>query len=467
MAIFVYIPAYRQAGVHKISGSMEYHGTKLTRNVRRTILATFFALFFVITPLIIMYTEGYRYDFKNGQRREIGAISIDTEPINATVNMDGVEIKSGMPIRLNNITPRKYHVRISAPNYFDWNKDIEIANKQTFYIKEISLIKKNSPELILPQTATSIELSSDKNYLAFINQSTVTLYNTKDNRTTTIHTAASADLKISWGPNHNWLVITNKNTPFTTAILINADAPDKKINLAQTTKQPITKLQWKETVDPELFYSTNQEIKSFKPITGNTYLVTKNIFLDWFMENGTLWTLQTTTNTIGFKIIKDTIGFASEYQIADAKNLLKNSHSLSIIQAIRDQILLKFNDQSLMLLCTHRAVFKIAGDKFTISPYNNWWLFWTPWELTTYSEGDEPILLNRSGEGLQQVLPMDKFNTLALVWNNKTTALFPYYLVTHDLISSSVTGATADNVNHILYFSGKIKDEEGIWKLSY
>lgn len=92
---------------------------------------------------------------------------------------------------------------------------------------------------------------------------------------------------------------------------------------------------------------------------------------------------------------------------------------------------------------------------------------WTPWEITTYSHGEEPFLLNRSGEKLNKVVVLDEYNTLGLIWADRTTVLFPYYFVNHTLINQSITDADADRLNRILYFSAKVNDQDGLWKINY
>ena len=64
---------------------MEYPNTKFNHLVRLLLLIAFIAAFFIIAPIIIMYTAGYRYDWQNGLLKETGAISVDVEPKNATV----------------------------------------------------------------------------------------------------------------------------------------------------------------------------------------------------------------------------------------------------------------------------------------------------------------------------------------------------------------------------------------------
>ena len=124
---------------------MEYPGSKFTRRYRLILFAVFVAAFFVITPVLIMYSSGYRYDWQNGLIKETGAINVDILPVNAVVYLNDAWLKGGMPYRLKNIAPGKYRLKITAPGYFDWLKDVEVKSKQTVYIKEISLLKKIHP----------------------------------------------------------------------------------------------------------------------------------------------------------------------------------------------------------------------------------------------------------------------------------------------------------------------------------
>jgi len=76
-------------------------------------------------------------------------------------------------------------------------------------------------------------------------------------------------------------------------------------------------------------------------------------------------------------------------------------------------------------------------------------------------------MLNRSGEQLQQVWPLDEYNTLALIWSDKTTILFPYYDVGHSFLNKKIDSSAVDNKNKILYFSNSQSDKPGIWELNY
>jgi hypothetical protein len=68
---------------------------------------------------------------------------------------------------------------------------------------------------------------------------------------------------------------------------------------------------------------------------------------------------------------------------------------------------------------------------------------------------------------LDEVLPLDRYNTLLLVWAKKTSIFFPYYGVNHDFINTIFTSVKTDLQSKTLYFTAKIDNQNGLWKLAY
>lgn len=453
---------------------MEYPNTKFSHPIRLAMLIIFIIAFFVISPVIIMYTAGYRYDWQNGLLKETGAISVDIEPKDATVYLNGIKLQDKMPIRLNNIAPAKYSLRITKPEYFDWVNEIEVKNKQTNYTKEISLIKKTAPQILINGKIDNLGVSFDGNFIIYSvkknNSREIFLLNNTDQRSTSLFTVNGLKkVKIIWSEKNHYAVITDDSAPFTRLTILNANDPQKQNNLTNNNA-PIKKFVLGTSAEPQLYFSTKDGIFLYSAASEKLQLITKNNYLDWYMDNGQLWTMQTDSSTKQFNIIRDTLGFNSLFNTLDSTDInlatgQTEAENLQILAARQNTVLMQNSKSSEMILLTNSNKYKISADTFQISKYNNWWLIWSQWELWTYSEGEEPYLLNRSGEKLQQVVPLDKYNTLGLVWANKTTALFPYYLVTHDLLSEKVSKITADTNNKILYYINQNKD--GIWKLNY
>lgn len=452
---------------------MEYPGTRFVYPIRRATLILFIALFLILSPLIIMYTAGYRYDWANGLLKETGAISIDIEPPEANVFLNGIKLKETMPIRLNNIAPGRYNLSLSASGYYDWTKEIDVKNKQTVYIKEVSLIKKSKPQILISGNIQTFALSNDYKYLIYLtqkaNNTEAWLWNTTNHSSVILARLNTLDpMTITWSKNSDYVTIANQNSPYKNLLFLDATSLLSLTNLSTNTTSSIEKYQW-DPQGPLLYFSTKDKIFSYDPDSGKTQTLTKNNFLDWYAYRGQLETLQINTTTKQYKIISDTLGFKSTfnsfaYNIADDVALSQ----FKIEMADANKILLKNTHTSEMNIVTQNKNFQISGDKYLVSKYNNWLIVWTPWELWTYSDGaSEPYLLNRSGENLQQAIPLDKYNTLALVWANKTTVIFPYYLVSHDLIAGDIKIADADTNKKILYFIDDTNENQGIWSLEY
>lgn len=412
-----------------------------------------------------MLSMGYRYDWRNGFLRETGAISIDIKPNNAKVYLNDIELKSGIPIRLNNITPRKYLLKITATGFYDWEKEIEVKNKQTIYIKEISLLKKSNPQKISENKANDLKLSTDGRYLAYYFNDNIWAYD-KNNKTEKIilNWKNKKNPTIEWGKKQNILMVAEENSDEFFIIDFNKE---KQWQASSPDKKNINKYEWQEVSEPELVFSTETSVFVARPNTQKIIKMTENKYQNWSMENGALWTAQKNTNTNQIEIIKDTLGFAQNISnnISFTDNL--NSDIWQLSRARENIALIKKNNSSEMIIINNGKYFKINGEKSIISDYNSWWLIWTPWELVSFSDGREPVMLNRSGEQLQQVWPLDEYNTLALIWSDKTTILFPYYDVGHSFLNRKINGSAVDNKNKILYFSSSQLDKSGIWELNY
>src|SRR3989339_191762 len=447
---------------------MEYPGSWFTKIYRRTFFALFLVLFFVLSPLIIMYALGYRYDVQNGLLRETSAISVDIEPENTTTYLNELEVDNVMPVRLKIITPGKYHLRLSASGYYNFDKEINARSKQTVYIKEISLLQKNEPTKISSEQVLVMSISPNGAYLVYARPENdsyqISLLTIADNTVQKLSVPISGTPQISWSENSAYFLINAKEAPFESLWVLATSDPQAPW-LVQPKNGPIAKAIWQNGSEPEIILGTETEILNARPIQKTITVIARNNFIDWYAENQKIWTIEKRTTDNKIYLIKDALGFSEKFAEIKIESGQK-SEELKILQTKNDVALLQ-NKPGQILIVANAKQSTVNADNFMVSPFNNWWLFWTPWELTTYSAGEEPYLQTRSGEGLRAVWPLDNFNTLGLVWGGRVEALFPYYSVGHNLLNSATDITAVDSQNKILYFSGKINDASGIWKLKY
>lgn len=448
---------------------MEYPGTRFTRPWRIAFLGFFIVAFLIISPILILYTSGYRYDFKNGIIQETGAISIDILPKNSVAYLNDAKLVAKIPIRLKNLAQGKYKIKLSADGYYDWEKEVVVENKQTVYIKEIKLIKKSEPQKISSNKINKLYLSPDNNYIIYQTNESPTVFwlkNLKNNDENQILKGmAGKNYEVNWSKTkNNFALITSDD--LSDIYMVNTGDLTKTRNIAKDEKNKITRIQWNDSSQPEFYYSTKNQIIVINSETRQKLIVGKNTFIDWYVENGQVWTIQNSSTTDQNIIVEDTFGFSKEFSQSGNLSGGKSSN-WKFVRIQNNQILLKKSGISDMLLFDRNKQFTFVGDKTLVSDFNNWLVAWTPWEITTYSRGEEPFLLNRSGEQLQKIIVLDEYNTLGLIWADKMTALFPYYFVSHNLLNTKIYDAEANAQKRELYFSANLNNQDGLWKIQY
>ena len=410
---------------------------------------------------------GYRYDWQRGLLKETGSISVDILPKNATVYLNGSPIKGSLPIRLSNIVPRHYQLKITAPGYYDWTKDIEVINKQTVYIKDVELLKKDKPSLLQSGQIDTLALSPGGHYLAIAynqdNTAHVTIRDIAAGTATELPKIPPKTPKVllTWSNKNNYLVISDTPAPYHFVRIVKVPESDTVYSVTEDGSPQITKYQWTDANGGSLFYSTPAAIQAYSIFNGQTTTITQNKYTDWFLEQNNLWTLTAATSTNAVVIMRDSLGFSSTFATLAAPATAL-APTWNIVAAQNNTVLVQTQNNTLTLVTADKQ-FPLSTNHFLVSPFQNWWLLWSTWELWGYANTGEPYLVSRSGNELREIVTIDKNNTLGIGWANKITALYPYYSVEQELARSQIKTLTADTDKRIIYFV----DNAGVWKLNY
>lgn len=455
---------------------MEYPGSHFTRPYRLAFLGLFVLAFLILTPLVLLYSAGYRLDWQNGFLREAGGLSVDEiTPKTVRVFLNDVALPDTLPIRLKNITPRDYDLRLAAPGFYDWNKRLTVKNKATIYLKQLSLIKKDTPRILAKGAAQALALSANGQWLIYTQTNdhgqTVWLRDlftatTEPLATTTKNTRLNA----SWASQYPAVALTLDQLSESRLMVFDLARPGAPVFLNKLVAEPIKKFEWTDDPEPELYLGTDRAIYFFVLKTGSLVRVTPNAFDDWSVNGKQLWTLKSDTSTLPQIILaKDALGFSSRLKLpSDARDgealittrwrLREAYHNTGVLGTAKNN----------SLLIAHNNVFlPVPGDTARHSTLADWWVFWNSAEVWAYRPGANPELLNRSGEQLRKVVILDKFNTIALVWSDQITILFPSYLVKRDWLTGQFTDAVADPIKRRLYLSGTINKVTGLWQVDY
>jgi hypothetical protein len=454
---------------------MEYPGAHFTRLYRHLLLGLFIAAFLVVTPAVLISTAGYRYDWRAGLLKETGSLSIDGEPEELTVYLNNLKLKGGLPVRLKSLTPRSYSVRLSAPGYYDWQKEVNIKSRQTVYLKDIRLIKKAAPVRLVGGMITTLSLSPSGRYLLYTSvrpgRADTRLRDLKRGRDLALPELPPTPNVVRWAKKNSWLAVGSGPLPAPQIFLIDP-ARAALVAITAPSREPIEDFQWTDQAEPELYYQTPSALWSYLPASRKSVLVTAKTFDRWYLDGAVLWTLEFSTSTGRLRVVKDALGFAQDFPLTPsdypaAEPLASASNTPDWFAAHGDTAIVKLAKSGRIKIIGPEKTFTVTADHWLQSAATGWWFLWHPHEVTVYAAGHEPELLQRSGDSLQDIILLDDYNTVALQGAKDTTVLFPYYLVSHPFLTGSFTALAADTANRTLYAAGTIKDQAGLWQLDY
>lgn len=116
---------------------------------RQILFVLFFLVFIVAAPAIVLYTAGYRYNFRSWQIVQTGVLSLTSFPRGATVVIDDIPQTTRTPAVFKNLIPGQHTIRIERTGYTAWEKTLEIESHTTTFADDITLFPHSLPSLSL------------------------------------------------------------------------------------------------------------------------------------------------------------------------------------------------------------------------------------------------------------------------------------------------------------------------------
>lgn len=119
----------------------------MTKKTRLIILLSCIGLFLIITPLIIFYSLGYRFDFDAKKIVATGGIYIKASPLGTDViinsNTDKKTSIFSTYVFVQNLLPKQHTVLIKKDGYFDYQKTLSVKENEVTKLEKVTLFKKN------------------------------------------------------------------------------------------------------------------------------------------------------------------------------------------------------------------------------------------------------------------------------------------------------------------------------------
>lgn len=135
----------------------------MTTKTRTVIFLISFLLFLVVTPGIVFYTQGYRFDAKNRKVVQTGGIFIKATPQGAEVYLNGrfkkkTDFLFGQMF-IGNLLPGTYEISVKKDGYIPWQKELEVQEKQLTTAQHIFLFPTNPSWIFLKENVQQLWFS--------------------------------------------------------------------------------------------------------------------------------------------------------------------------------------------------------------------------------------------------------------------------------------------------------------------
>jgi len=359
--------------------------TRLTRPIRISIMLTLISSFFVISPLLITYASGYRYDFKNKKIIQTGLLNIDISPRNSEVYINGELIFQSLPFNIS-LFPDTYLLTIKKEGYKTWEKNISVISKQTTYINYFELLQDNLP--------TPANLSNIQNILGTEKSDNVLLitqaendrhnliyFNLKNNTTTTLLNNIDIN-SYSISPFHEFVYLIIEENNQKEIFLYNLN----KNQQSTITFPQEEKIQWQDNKSTPLILEDTNQLFSVSE-NGEKKIITDFVSTtNWYIDkNQDIWVYNNNLLTNN----KETY------------NLQENI--TNIIDINQQRIIAKGNNGYFVYNTETEKTNNINGETILFNSDKKSWIIYSEWEITELQENGTINLQYRSGEKIKNL----------------------------------------------------------------
>src|SRR3989344_1915064 len=93
---------------------------------RLLLIALGMVIFAIVTPALVLFARGYKYDFEENKIVKTGVLVVRTRPDQASVFLDDKLQPSTTPLNLRFLPPKDYLVRVEKDGYKPWSKRLPV-----------------------------------------------------------------------------------------------------------------------------------------------------------------------------------------------------------------------------------------------------------------------------------------------------------------------------------------------------
>ena len=131
----------------------------MSKQARTILFYLLVVIFIIVTPMVLLYSEGYRFDFETNKIIETGGFYIKTNPEEVTISINNKIKKTtsnfSRNVLIQDLTPKTYNIKISKTGYFTWEKNLEIIEKKVSEL-DITLFKESYEKKLINENLLGV-----------------------------------------------------------------------------------------------------------------------------------------------------------------------------------------------------------------------------------------------------------------------------------------------------------------------
>lgn len=247
------------------------------KRLRTAITVFFVTLFFVTTPLVLLYTAGYRFNWKRQRVQKTGIIQVETAPKGATVSIDGRVQKRATPASFTRLLPEDYDVRVEKDGYLPWHKSLEVKSSQTTFATGIVLYADVLPRIAAEANVTGSAWNADGTAVAYVsendNSKEISIRASGKSPVLLARFAktAIADESLSWSPDGKKLLLSATAGAVSRVLVFETDVNVTPLSISDRLAKGTVVAHWSSegavvAVDSTGAYEINATAGTVKPL---------------------------------------------------------------------------------------------------------------------------------------------------------------------------------------------------------
>lgn len=443
----------------------------MSKKIRDYLFIIFIVIFVIATIIVSVYASGYKLNLSwplsfNRLLIKTGMLVIDTKPSGATVYLNN-EIQSAFSLnpwkknelttatKVKNIIPGEYDLKLELDGYWAFQKKIKIQSNQTTFLENINLFKNNDALLIAESSRDSIALSPNDKYLYLNDGKKIITIKTGQEKKITIENSTDCSNNGEWLKTEDKLLING---------LIIDPVGEKDIDYRQLIGKDASGWHYDESSD-RLYFKASESLSYFDLNKKNiTQIANGANYVSCEGRDDYLFLIESIDDKIALKKyslkenrmekIIDLPGVGQYQFVAGHEKFLtiydEQNKTLYLINPDNDQ--------------ENKTIHNIASwqwlDDKTLF-YNN------EWEIYSLDlEQNNNTLITRFGEKIEKIIWNEKNKYLIFSTEKSLNAIeLEFGAITTILKTEQLFSPVLDKKNDILYFWGKTKNQEGIYKI--